>query len=245
VSPRIAFDLIASTQDEAVRRVRDGSPEGLTILARRQHRGRGRLDHGWSSPLGGLYLSTVVKEPKFEPGLVPVGVGAGLSEALRDRYAVDTVLKWPNDLLVRGSSPTRKLAGILVDRVLSPTSGAMLVVGIGLNVSTDRSEFPADLRERVAVLSELSGRAVVPDEVEPIVLGVVEETAARLATPEGRTGLWQHCRSALYGVGRSVRVDGRPAGVIRDLGEDGSLVVERDGALEAVRSGEVTVEGLA
>jgi BirA family biotin operon repressor/biotin-[acetyl-CoA-carboxylase] ligase len=243
VGERIAFDLIPSTQDEAVRRIRAGGEVGLTVVAHRQHRGRGRLDHTWVSPSGGLYLSTAVAEPRFEPGLVPVGVGAGISKALDERFSIHSVLKWPNDVLARASGqPPRKLAGVLVDRVLSPTFGVALVVGIGLNASMSRSDFPAELAGRVAILSELCDRRIEPAEVEPIVSSVIAQTVGLLDTPEGRSKLWENCRSSLYGIGRTVRVDGRPAGVIRDLAEDGSLLVERAGEVETVRSGEVEVE---
>ena len=140
---------------------------------------------------------------------------------------------------------TRKLAGILVDRVLSPSHGVALVVGIGLNASSDRSAFPSELADRVAILSELCHRTVEPAEVEPVALSAVGSTAHRLATSQGRRELWEESRRALYGVGRAVRVDGRPAGVIRDLDEDGALLIDRGGERSTVRSGEVEVEGLS
>lgn len=246
VADRIAFDLLPSTQDEAVRRVREGAAPGLTVVARRQHRGRGRLDHGWVSPLGGLYLSTVVGEPPFAPGLFPLGVGASLSRSLDRKFGVVTAMKWPNDLLVASPGrPARKLAGILVDRVLSPRFGVALVVGIGLNAACERAEFPADLSERVAVLSELCDRKVEPPEVEPIVLEAVGATARRLRSSEGRRELWEESRRLLYGLGRAVRIDGRPGGVIRGLDEDGALLVDHDGELLTVHAGDVVVEGSA
>jgi BirA family biotin operon repressor/biotin-[acetyl-CoA-carboxylase] ligase len=244
VGNRLEFDEIPSTQDEAIRRVREGAGAGLTVVARRQQHGRGRLEHAWSSPLGGLYLSMAVAEPKLESGLVPVAVGALLSEALRERYGLDTLLKWPNDVLVRTPGhPLRKLAGVLVDRVALPAVGSVLVVGIGVNVATVRLELPAPLSERVAILSELAGRTVDPAEVEPLATGAIAQVVGLLDSLEGRRTLWERCRGALYGVGRPVRVDGRDAGVIRDLAEDGALLVGRGAEIETIRSGEVEVEG--
>ncbi|HEV2520460.1 MAG TPA: biotin--[acetyl-CoA-carboxylase] ligase [Thermoplasmata archaeon] len=246
MAERLVFDLLPSTQDEAIRRIRAGAEPGLTVVARRQHRGRGRLDHTWSSPEGGLYLSIAVPEPPLAPGLVPVGVGAGLSIAVHEHYGVATELKWPNDLLTisDGRSP-QKLAGILVDRVISPTFGIALVVGIGLNASSPRGQFPPELAERVAILTELCHRRVEPSEVEPIAIAAVHRTVDRLASPEGRGQVLAECRRVLFGVGRPVRVDGRPFGVIRDLADDGALLVERDGGLAPVVAGEVELEGLA
>jgi BirA family biotin operon repressor/biotin-[acetyl-CoA-carboxylase] ligase len=62
---------------------------------------------------------------------------AGLSaaEALHDAAGVDTTIKWPNDLLLSG----RKLGGILVEA----RDGAV-VVGLGINVSTELNALPPE-----------------------------------------------------------------------------------------------------
>jgi len=239
----LRFDLLPSTQDEAIRRVREGASPGLCIVALRQHRGRGRLDHRWDSPEGGLYLSLALPEPKFEPGLVPIGVGAVLAASLSERYGFAAVLKWPNDVLVPSAGrPAPKLAGVLVDRVLSPAFGTAVVVGVGINAASVRSAFPPDLAPRVAILSELAGRTVPPEEVEPVARAAIEGTVERLASATGRTALWQQCRGVLYGVGRPVRVDGHRAGILRDLAEDGALLVEGPQGRTEIRAGDVEVE---
>jgi BirA family transcriptional regulator, biotin operon repressor / biotin---[acetyl-CoA-carboxylase] ligase len=246
MAERICFDLLPSTQDEAVGRARAGAPAGLVVVARRQHRGRGRLDHSWASPEGGLYLSMVTAEPRLEPGLVPVGVGAGLAATLAERYPLETAVKWPNDLFARAREGRfGKLAGVLVDRVLSPTLGVALVVGVGVNVTMARSDLPDELAPRVAILKELAGRPVPLEEVEAIVTEVIQGTVERLGSVEGRSEVWSMARRVLYGIGRPVRVDGRTAGVLRDLAVDGALLVEGAQGIERLRSGEIEVEGIA
>ena len=51
----------ASTNDDARRLARDGAPEGTVVLASEQTGGRGRLGRAWSSPVGGAYLSAVLR----------------------------------------------------------------------------------------------------------------------------------------------------------------------------------------
>ena len=58
------YDELPSTQQRAIVLARAGAPEGTHVVAGRQRRGRGRLDHTWSSPDGGLYLSTIVRAPR-------------------------------------------------------------------------------------------------------------------------------------------------------------------------------------
>mgnify|MGYP003330869761 FL=1 len=54
-------ERIGSTNDEARRLARDGAPHGTVVHADEQTAGRGRLQRGWYSPPGNLYLSIVLR----------------------------------------------------------------------------------------------------------------------------------------------------------------------------------------
>jgi BirA family biotin operon repressor/biotin-[acetyl-CoA-carboxylase] ligase len=162
---------------------------------------------------------------------------------LAERFGVATLVKWPNDLLLAEDPPARKLAGILVDVVRSPTLGRMAVVGIGVNVAADPDGYPADLRDRVVGLSEL-----VPDPpdlrpVEELVVSAVRDAVRELASPSGSTAVLEECREALYGLGRSATVDAAWTGVIRGVGEEGELWLDTPNGAVAVRAGNLVLEG--
>jgi BirA family transcriptional regulator, biotin operon repressor / biotin---[acetyl-CoA-carboxylase] ligase len=242
MGPRYQYDVLGSTQTTAVERARMGVPAMTRFVARRQTDGRGRLDHPWDSPDGNLHLSVVVPEPGRVPTLFPLAVGAELAYGLEERFSVHPVLKWPNDLLVPGSSGSpRKLAGILVDRVEDPVHAAHLVVGIGVNVGAPRSSYAPELADRVAILAELVRPPPSVDDVEAVAAASVERAAAFLRTAEGADRALERCRRALYGVGRRVLVDGMPAGILQALGDDGALWVGDEASPVAVRAGDLTV----
>ncbi|HEV2230944.1 MAG TPA: biotin--[acetyl-CoA-carboxylase] ligase [Thermoplasmata archaeon] len=243
---RIHRERSGSTQSEALLAARGGAPIGTTFVADRQEEGRGRLDHVWASPPGGLYLSRIASDPREGSGLVPIAIATRLSESLDQTYGVRPLVKWPNDLLVTdpGGRP-RKLAGILVDRVSSRSNEPVLVVGVGVNGTTRRTELPAALRDRTAILAELTIRSVDLAELEELAVAAIDGAVEALATGEGREEIVGRARSILYGIGRRARIDGRPAGIVRDLSGDGALSLERDGELLEVRSGEVVVEEAA
>ncbi len=237
------LETTTSTQEVAIRLARAGAVDGTRVVARRQTRGKGRSDHSWSSPKGGLYLSLVLRGPAEPSGLIPLGIGVQLGRTFADRWGIATSLKWPNDLLVLSPPrPPRKLAGILVDLVPSPALGNALVVGIGVNVSAPTTSFPAGLRRHVVSLSELVSPEPPLGEVEE--LAVLSATVAvdELRQPGGGLRIQGACRSALYGVGRKVIVDGTIRGTIRALGEEGELWIETDRGEVAIRAGEVVVE---
>jgi len=243
VGPREFYESIPSTQDRAVELARSGAREGTRVIARHQARGRGRLERTWESPVGGLYCSVVLSRPGEHPGLLPLTVGARLAAELHRAYGLPLVLKWPNDVLVaeRGR-PARKLSGILMDEVASPTMGRAVVVGIGLNVRLPRESLPNAIAGRVAALDEYATPPPSLDEVEQIVVGAALGAAEWLSSTAGVREARSLCRRLLFGVGRPVTVDGRRRGVLAELGDEGELWVTTDTDRVAIWAGDVRVE---
>jgi len=71
--------------------------------------------------------------PPAARGWLPLLTGIAVAAALRAEAGVPAGLKWPNDVLVGPA----KLGGILAE-----AAGDAVVVGIGLNVSTEPAELP-------------------------------------------------------------------------------------------------------
>ena len=117
------------------------APSGSVLLTTYQSSGRGRLDRTWSAPPGSsLALSMFVL-----PGDVgwqrwtwlPLICGMAVSEGIRRATGVDTVLKWPNDVMVGD----RKLGGILAEQVSTP-HGPGCVIGVGINTDLTEDQLP-------------------------------------------------------------------------------------------------------
>ncbi len=239
VSLRRFFEEISSTQVEAVTLARGGVSPGTYVVASRQSAGKGRSNHLWASPVGGLYLSAIVALPAKQSGLLSLALGERLRQHFEEAYGVRSVLKWPNDLLVpTEGGPLRKLGGVLVDRVNDQTA----VAGVGINVAMRRTDFPPELQDRVAILQELTSYPPEVAQVESETLEVIQSTIELLESEAGRRALVAACRRSLYGRGRRARVDGRRVGVIHDLGDEGQLWVEGEHGREAVWAGDLTIE---
>lgn len=148
-----------STNALALDAARQGAQHGATWVADRQTEGRGRREVGgtrrtWFSPAGaGLYMSVLLRtKPTDEPpAAVTIAVGAAVCGVIRERFGVEALLKWPNDIVVGG----RKLAGILTEASTTAAGVEAIVVGIGLNVNA--ASFPDELAETAISLEELSG----------------------------------------------------------------------------------------
>jgi BirA family transcriptional regulator, biotin operon repressor / biotin---[acetyl-CoA-carboxylase] ligase len=230
-----------STQEDALAWIRQKGPTPGRSVAARQKRGLGRGANRWDSPEGGLYLSSLVPVGRRPDSLLPLAVGADLAELISHDFEVDVRLKWPNDLVVEDtSSSIAKLGGLLVDVTSEPH---VVVVGVGLNVNTRRSDLSPEVRHQAAVLSELVGRSVDLLELEERVDATIRASIVRLTDPTGRDRALRLCRARIYGVGRPVSLDGRPLGRLVGVADDGALQVEHDGQLDEVRAGDLRVLG--
>jgi BirA family biotin operon repressor/biotin-[acetyl-CoA-carboxylase] ligase len=127
-------------------------------LAEHQTSGRGRLDRSWVTPARAALTFSLLVAPDGVPlarwPWLPLLSGLAVVEGVRRAAGVEATLKWPNDVLVDG----RKVAGILVERVertagraSGPGSGAVAVVGVGLNVSSTRDELPVPTATSLAL----------------------------------------------------------------------------------------------
>ena len=170
----VHFSIVDSTNDWGVRYLRLFHPPGeksrsngrfpMLVWADTQSAARGRFEHRWWSPGGGLTFSLLAGWQDF--GLardksselssrVARAVLSAIQSAL-DASAVETnaVIEPPNDILVGG----KKISGILIE---SP-SPQYVVIGIGVNVNNRSSDYVApdnNPRGNIPVsLSDLTGR---------------------------------------------------------------------------------------
>jgi BirA family transcriptional regulator, biotin operon repressor / biotin---[acetyl-CoA-carboxylase] ligase len=150
------FDVISSTNDEALHWVSAGARDGCLVVADQQTKGRGRLGRRWvTHPESALALSLVIipsKEEQEHLGLFsPLGALA-ICEALEETLGLEPEIKWPNDVLLH----RQKAAGVLVEAAWLGETLQGVIVGIGLNVHpeavppADEVIFPAISVEQAA-----------------------------------------------------------------------------------------------
>lgn len=234
------LEEVDSTNLQAQRMLERGCPEGTVVVARRQTAGRGRLGRDWRSPAGGLYLTAVLR-PSLrgeELGWISVAGGLAAAEELADSLEGKAVplLKWPNDVLLGG----RKVGGILGESRGGSQATAVLV-GIGLNLTTD----PAELPERPVfpastVLAE-TGVALEPEALGRAVAERLCEWYERLQR-EGPGALRRRLMQLTAHAGKPIEVqDGETILRGRDAGisETGALRLDTGAEVIELPSGQI------
>jgi BirA family transcriptional regulator, biotin operon repressor / biotin---[acetyl-CoA-carboxylase] ligase len=127
----VALDTVGSTNDEAARLADSGVSEGTIVWSREQTGGRGRRGRRWSSPIGNLYTSTILRPDCAAARAAELGFVAALAVADLVPASRAVRVKWPNDVLVDGG----KVAGILLESAVGDGGRVLHVVaGVGVNV---------------------------------------------------------------------------------------------------------------
>jgi BirA family biotin operon repressor/biotin-[acetyl-CoA-carboxylase] ligase len=235
--------VTGSTNDEALSLAREGAPTGIMVVAESQERGRGRLGKEWLSPPAvGLYCSIILR-PRLAPDALPrltLAAGLAVSRAIEKTCCLAVRLKWPNDLWLG----ERKFGGILAEALFG-AGGNLVVLGVGLNVNTDPTAFPAALQGKITSLRHETGHIWARSTLLLAIREEILTVVARLEA-EGFSSIlaeWRK-RDALYGRELSwISQNGSLVlGVALGPDSDGLLRIRDErGRIHEVLSGDLTL----
>lgn len=129
------YQCIETTQSYGHEAANNGEAEGFVVQALMQEGGKGRHGNQWTSPIGNLYMSVLLRP---DCGIERAGelsfvAALALSKALDDYIDTDKhkkTLKWPNDILINGL----KLSGILLESNIKNNKLDSIILGMGVNI---------------------------------------------------------------------------------------------------------------
>lgn len=246
------YESIDSTNLEIKRLAEQDAPHGTVVLAEQQDEGRGRMGHQWVSPKRtGLWFSLLLR-PDILPeqaSMMTLVAAMAVEKAVEETQGVKAGIKWPNDIVLNG----KKICGILTEMEIKDKKVDYIVVGIGINVL--QKEFPEDLAETATSLKiELA-----PEEEEqyPEQISRTQLFQAVMWKFESYYECFMKAmdirlfqdeyQSCLVNKDQTVKVmnpAGAYEGIARGVNQKGELLVERDGRILEINSGEVSVRGI-
>lgn len=240
------FDEVTSTNDYLMEQINQSSGIPQVCLAEWQLQGRGRRGRQWITPYGDALACSLLW--RFE---CPAGRLSGLSLAIGlsvvrtlESLGVDHVqLKWPNDILRRGS----KLGGILIEIAGDATGPCHCVIGVGLNINLSR----AHALEQMRVVDQpwIDLASMMPDKYisrNQLAAMLIEQLLRVLPEFEqhGFPAFLEDWRryDALSGHTVSVQDhEHQTTGVARGVNEAGNLLLDNGMQQLTIISGEVSV----
>ena len=234
------FSELPSTNDYLKGKGALGEREGLIILADSQTTGRGRFNREWLSPKGGLYFSVLLRPMTLsltETPLITLTAGVAVANVLQTALGLTPQLKWPNDVLL----DTKKVAGILVESTFIGDDIEYSVVGVGVNANTPLTVFPSELLQTITTLQEWLQRPVDLPRLFGYLIGQLEFWYLRLRD-QGSNAIRAQYRQICTTLGSDITVDVGDqtlTGLAKDIGPDGSLILQTKRGRQVVSFGDV------
>ena len=229
----------------------------LLIAAGEQTAGKGRYGRNFSSQSGkGIYFSLKINNPATEDlTFFPLIAAVAASNAISSLCGIEPAVKWPNDLLYKlppshaddtplkegGMDGYKKLCGILTEASVSaePESrnASYVIVGIGLNVGNDISDFPDEIKNTATSLKIISGRQYNRAD---ILCETASEFTRILYIPRNQL-LEEYKKRLLTDIDISFKQNGRQfKGRAAGITDGGNLIAKLESGGETViRSGEI------
>ncbi len=236
--PIFYYPEIDSTNKKARELANSGAQEGTLVVADSQSAGRGRLGRSFYSPKGvGIYFSLIIRPHELSDcaPFITTAAAVAVAKAVREKCGKDARIKWVNDVYIDG----KKICGILTEAVTDMESGTIESAVIGIGINFYNGSFPEELRDIAApIFTERSSvtrsefTAAVTDELLSIITNLPDRS------------FMQTYRSLSLVIDKDVvcrRGNTTFEGHVLDVDDMGGLILNVNGKIETLRSGEITL----
>ena len=167
------FKKVESTNNSAIRIIKNSNIDYGMIIANKQNNGRGQYGKKWISYNGNLFISFFYKLDNLNVSLKQITkINCLLVKKLLSFYYKKKItFKKPNDLLIN----KKKICGILQEKI-SKLNKIYLIVGIGINLikNPNLKNYPT------TNLSELFNKKISKNKIEKQIKKIFEVKLTRL-----------------------------------------------------------------
>lgn len=252
------FDSLDSTNTYLKEKGAHGESEGLLVVAKEQTKGKGRMNRAFASPKnGGVYFSLLLR-PSINPSealFITTIAAVAVVAAIKKVTGKDAKIKWVNDVLL----DDKKVCGILTEGSISMENGSLdyAVIGIGINVREPEGGYGDEIKN-------IAGPVINGEDIEDVSSKLVAETVnefMKFYCKLPQKDFLKAYKDNSIVLGKEVYVidsnhgslgttseivkkygDTLEVAKVIDIDDDLGLVVEKkNGEIETLRSGEVSV----
>ena len=125
------FKTVNSTNDLAIKIIKNSNNKSGIVIAKEQKKGRGQYGKKWTSYRGNLFVSFFFSIDKISLSLKELTKINCLlvKKLLSNFYKGKIIIKNPNDLFIR----SKKISGILQETLIK-SGETFIIIGIGVNL---------------------------------------------------------------------------------------------------------------
>ncbi len=218
-------ESVPSTQKIAHRLANDSAPEGTVVIAEEQLSGKGRMGREWHSPkYTGIWMSLILR-PNISLSNAPqltLLAAVSVVQAIEETAGIRPEIKWPNDLLLNG----KKITGILTELHAEADRIHSIIIGIGINVNQQLSDFPDELHSIATSLAIEKGEKVSRAALIRSIFKHFENLYV-LYLEEGFAQIKQFWETYAVSIGKHIK-----ARTLNEIIEGKALGITNDGVLQ-------------
>ena len=242
----IHFNTINSTNTKAKELASLDMTSGTIVISEEQTLGTGRFGRQWSSPkFKGIWMSIILRpnvDPTKASNITLVGAAAVIKD-LKD-LGLKAQIKWPNDIILN----KKKLGGILTEMSSKLNVTNYIVMGIGINVNNSLMDFKEELQNIATSLKIETGEEISRQKLLGGILNHFEKLYEEYINENNFASTLETCRSNSILLGKEIQLYIKGVLVTAtaiDINEEGLLIIKhKDGRIEKIMSGEVSMHGL-
>ena len=248
------LDEVASTNTHLMQQATKGAAHVTCVAAHVQSKGRGRRGRTWVSALGSSLTFSLLW--RFNCGAaalsgLSLAVGVALIRALASLDVHNAQLKWPNDVLVADENGSyKKLAGILIDLQGDMDGPSAAVIGVGVNLNLPENVLKnIDQPATDLATANIHKASSLIDQNK--LLGVLLKNLAEVLSDFEQHGFlgvkdeWLRYHAYQGKLVRMLLPNGTDVqGMVKNVADDGILLVETALGLQRFSAGEISLKGL-
>ena len=236
------FDTIDSTNTYCKTLAESKAREGTLVISEEQTKGKGTKGRLWSSPKGsGLWFSIILR-PKItisDLGKIVIVSSSALCETFKS-LNIDAKIKWPNDILIN----EKKLCGILTEVKLKGDYIDYIILGIGINVNIDYTDFNDNLKLIATSLKIETSREISRGYILGTFLNFFEKFYNEMLS-NSYLEYFRIYKENSFVINKTVNIiknNTIEPVIVLDFDLEGSIIVkDSNGSIKKISSGEVSL----
>ncbi len=236
-------ESVETTQKIAHTLANEGTPEGTLVVAEEQLGGKGRLARNWYSPkYSGIWMSLILRPaiPFHQAPQLTLLAAVAVAQAIEGVTDLQPQIKWPNDILIN----RKKVTGILIELQAESDRIHSVIIGIGMNINQQKSDFPEDLQETATSLliegNKKVSRATMIQEVLVRLEVLYEQFLVEGFLPIKK--LWENYAISLGQEIKATTVNHTIIGKALGITEEGVLLLEdHSGKVHSIYSADIHI----
>lgn len=239
----VHFDSIGSTNDKARELAELGESEGTVIISEAQTKGKGKTGREWySEAYKGIWMSIILR-PNIDLPSVPLitQVACAAVGKAGGNLTCGIQIKWPNDVLING----KKFCGILTESSGEVDKVNYIILGIGINVNQDESDFPKSLSEKATSLKIETKKQISRKILISEIFYEFEKQYTNVKAHEDISDTIAFCRKYSSIIGKQIlleRNDQKILARVIDINNQGQILIKlSSGNFESISTGNITI----